>query len=155
MTSISMSLSITWEIEGEKQLVRRLQGIEATAKDWKPAFKKATDELVKVFSNEVFATQGRAVQETWPPLKPSYLAQKRKQGFTGGTLVKTGKMQKSFKSLVKADYAKVWNSVAYFQYHQSNKPRNKIPRRVMMKLGHQQREIVVKAFHEHFKKSLK
>lgn len=146
-----MPFQLTWTIEGEQQLSRNLRGIQESMGDWKPAFKKTASELKKVFSNDVFTSKGRAVGENWPPLKPTYLAEKREQGFAGGTLVKTGKMQKAFQSIVKPDSARMFNAIAYFKYHQSNQPRSSnLPRRVMMKLGNDQKTMIVKIFHTHF-----
>lgn len=150
-----MALQISWKIEGEQQLLRNLRGVSETMGSWKPAFKTISKELKDVFSNDVFATKGRAIDESWPPLKPQYLAQKRRQGFSSEPLIRTGKMQKSFKSLAKVDSATIWNAIAYSKYHQSNKARSKIPRRAMMKLGNSQKAMVVKIFHTHFIKKLK
>lgn len=146
---------LSWTIEGEKQLSRNLRGISETMGDWKPAFTKIAKDLKDVYANDVFKTKGGAIGENWPPLKPSYLAAKRKAGYSAQPLVKTGQMQKAFKSLAKTDSATIWNSIAYSKYHQSNQPRRKLPRRVMMKLGSDQKEMVVKIIHEHFIKKLK
>lgn len=147
---------LTWSIEGEQQLARNLRGINESMGDWGPAFRKTAKELKSVFANDVFQTRGSAVGENWPPLKPTYLAEKRRQGFSGEPLVKTGKMQKSFKSIVKPDSATVFNSIVYSKYHQSNKSRSSnLPRRVMMKLGQDQREMIVKVFHTHFINKIK
>lgn len=143
-----MAIELHWSIEGEQQLARRINEIDARVNNLRPAFGKAVKELKSVFSNEVFETRGRAIGENWPPLSPQYLAQKRKRGYPSQPLVATGKMKASFKTMFDANRGEVWNSVHYFQYHQSNKPRKKLPRRVMMKLGEQQRELVVKIFHE-------
>lgn len=150
-----MAFQLSWNIEGEQQLLRNLRGVNETMGDWRQAFKKTAKELKQVFSNEVFATRGGVVNERWEPLSPRYLAQKRADGYSDQPLVRTGKMQKSFKDLVKADSATIWNAIQYFKYHQSNKARSKIPRRVMMKLGNDQKEMVVKIFHTHFIKKLK
>jgi hypothetical protein len=151
-----MALSLYWEIEGEKQLVRRLRGIQAEMGDWAPAFQRTAQELKSIFSNDVFQTQGRAIGVSWPPLKPSTLREKARLGYGGrGPLERTGRMRNAFRSMFKPDMAAVWNAVAYFQYLQSNRPRRKLPRRIMMKLGHQQREIVVKIFHTHFVSKIK
>jgi phage gpG-like protein len=145
-------MQISWTIEGEVQLSRRLRGVGEGVKNWQPAFKDASDELKKVFSNDVFETQGRAIGVTWPPLSPSTLRDKTRRGFGGkGPLERSGAMRRGFQSVAKTDYAKVWNSLAYFKYHQSNKPRTKIPRRVMMRLGNAQREMVVRTFQRYFK----
>ena len=150
-----MSFQLNWTIEGEKQLSRNLRGVSETMGDWRPAFKKVAKELKDIFENDVFATRGRAIDESWKPLSPKYLAAKRAQGYPSDPLIKTGKMQKSFKSLVKVDNATIWNAIAYAKYHQSNKPRTKLPRRAMMKLGNAQKALVVKIFHTHFVKKLK
>jgi phage gpG-like protein len=149
-----MSLQLTWQIEGQQQLSRVLRGVGDGIKDWTPAFKETADELAKIFANDVFSTRGGAIGESWAPLKPAYLAQKVKAGFPADPLVRTGKMQKSFQTLFKGDYAEVWNSAVYFKYHQSSAPRKVLPRRVMMKLGNQQKELVVKIFHTYWYKKV-
>lgn len=150
-----MALQLSWKIEGEQQLLRNLRGVSESMGSWKPAFDEVAKELKDVFSNDVFSTRGKAIEENWPALKPSYLAQKRKQGYPADPLVKTGAMKNAFKSLAKTDYAKVWNAIAYAKYHQSNKPRSVLPRRAMIKLGNAQKAMVVKIFHTHFVKKLK
>ena len=142
-------MQISWKIQGEQQMMRRLRTIRIEMKDWTPAFKKTADELKGIFSNDVFRTEGGAIGRHWPALKPASAAKTRK-----GMLDVTGRMRKSFETLYKADKAVVWNSVFYFKYHQSNKPRRKLPRREMMRLGHQQRELIQKIFHSHFKKKI-
>lgn len=150
-----MAFQLSWNIEGEQQLLRNLRGVSETMGDWTPAFRKVARDLKAVFANDVFQTKGKAIEENWPPLKPTYLAQKREQGYPAQPLVKTGKMQKAFKSQFKPDSATIWNAMTYARYHQSNKPRKVLPRRVMMKLGNDQKELVVKIFHTHFIKKLK
>ena len=151
-----MAFQIFWQIEGEKQLVRNLRGIKESMGDWTPAFRKTTSELKKVFANDVFQSRGGAIGERWSPLKPQYLAQKRKQGFSSEPLVRTGKMQKAFKSMFDPNSATVWNSAQYFKYHQSNKARSSnLPRRVMMKLGNDQKVMIVRIFHRHFQIKIK
>lgn len=150
-----MGFLISWQVEGEQQLLRKLRISQDKVKDWTPAFRQVASVLKKTFSNDVFQTQGGAINERWQKLSPQYLAAKREAGFSGQPLVRTGKMQKSFKTLFKSDLAAVWNTAAYFKYHQSNKPRRKIPRRVMMKLGSQQREVIQKIFQKHYLKEFR
>ncbi len=150
-----MPFQLSWQIEGEQQLLRNLRGIRESMGDWRPAFRKVARELKDTFANDVFQTEGGAVDESWSPLSPKYLAQKRAQGFSGGTLIKTGKMKKAFKSMFDPNSATLWNAAQYFKYHQSNKPRNKLPRRVMIKLGNDQKVLVVRIFNTHFQKKLK
>lgn len=144
---------ITWSIEGEKQLSRRLRNIEGNIRDARPAFQNIANELVDTFSGDVFDTRGSAIGEKWQPLSKYTIAQKARAGYGDkGPLERTGAMRNAFRSQVATDYAAVWNTASYFKYHQSNKSRSKIPRRVMMKLGHMQREMIVKEFIAHFRK---
>lgn len=146
-------MQLTWAIEGQDQLVRKLEHIGKEVKDWTPAFKEASEKLKGVFENDVFRTQGAKINERWQPLKPSYLARKVKQGYPADPLIKTGLMKSSFYASYSKDQGEIGNSAEYFKYHQSKLPRTKIPRRIMMKLGNPQKEIVVKIFHTYwFKK---
>ena len=117
-------MELQWSIEGEQQLARRLQGVNESMGSWKPAFKKTAKVLKNTFQNDVFNTKGGVIDETWRPLSPTYLAKKREQGYPSQPLVRTGKMQRSFKDLVKPDSATIWNAIRYFKYHQSNRPRS-------------------------------
>jgi phage gpG-like protein len=141
---------LSWTIEGEMQLSRRLVLIAGKVKDWTPAFAETAYTLKNIFSNEVFATEGGAIEEHWSPLSKGYAFQKAKKFPGKGILEATGKMRNGFMTLWRPDMAAVWNDVEYFKYHQSNQPRTKMPRRVMMKLAQEQRTQVVKIFHTHF-----
>ncbi len=145
-----MSFSLEWTIEGEKQLAREMLGFTVRLKDFTIPFTDATKQLTKIFSTDVFNTQGGVIGEQWKRLSPYTVAQKARLGFPQDTLVRTGTMKKSFKSIVETHQAVIYNDVDYFKYHQSNAPRKKIPRRVMMKLGDQQKQIVVKSFQKYF-----
>ena len=149
-----MALQLEWKIEGTQELSRRLQNIGEGIKDWTPAFREASEELAGIFANEVFDTKGGTIGESWKPLTPRYLSQKLKQGYPADPLVRTGKMKNSFKTQFKADFGEVWNSMFYFKYHQSKEPRSKIPRRIMMKLGENQKQLVVKIFHTYWYKKV-
>lgn len=149
-----MALELNWQIEGEQQLSRRLQNIGEGVKDWTPAFKETADELARIFQQDVFETEGGIIGEQWAALSPTYLAKKLAEGYPATPLIRTGKMQAGFQSMFKADYAEVWNAIAYFKYHQSNRPRKKLPRRVMMKLGENQKQLVVKIFHTYWYKKV-
>lgn len=150
-----MPFQLSWSIEGEQQLLRNLRGIRESMRDWKPAYTQAAKELKSIFESDVFETKGRAINTTWKPLSPKYLAQKRREGYPPDPLIRTGEMQKSFKGRVSTDYAEISNTANYFKYHQSKAARKKIPRRIMMKLGNDQKELVVKIFHTHFVKKIK
>jgi phage gpG-like protein len=137
---------LSWTIEGETQLSRRLEGLVTGIRDMTTPFTTAADMLVKTFSSDVFSSQGAAIGEQWQRLSPYTVAQKARHGYPADPLVRTGKMQHSFTSFVASDQAVIYNTADYFKYHQSNQPRKRLPRRVMMKLGETQKEQVVKIF---------
>ena len=145
-----MGFYISFNIEGEQQISRRLGILAGRVSDWTPAFEATATTLVALFSGEVFETEGSVIDESWAPLSAKYAKQKSKKYAGKGLLEATGTMRNGFVSFADASSARVWNDVEYFKYHQSNQPRNKIPRRVMMKLADQQRETVVKIFQSYF-----
>src|SRR5262249_369123 len=98
-----MALTLTWNIEGEEQLVRRLRGIGNNLQNWRPAFEESVDQLKDTFSNDVFETQGRALGESWAPLQPTYAARKAQKYPGKGILEATGAMRRSFHTRATAD----------------------------------------------------
>lgn len=147
-------MQLSWSIEGEQQLSRKLEIMASKIKDWTPAFRETALSLKDTFSNDVFKSEGSAIGEHWSPLKKAYALQKAKKYPGKGILEATGAMRNGFMTLWRPDMAAVWNSIQYFKYHQSNQPRSKLPRRVMMKLGNTQREMIVKVFHNYFHKKV-
>lgn len=148
-----MSVYVTWSIEGEKQLSRALRGFADGVRDFRNPLTSASSKLKKTFSTESFSTQGTAVgAQRWERLSPYTVAQKARQGFPADPLIRTGKMKKSFMTLVTSNEAVIYNDAEYFGYHQSNQPRRKLPRRVMMALGNNQREMIVKEFQKYLQK---
>lgn len=146
---------LEWSIEGDKQLSRVLQGMENQLSDFREPFKSASDDLKKIYEDEVFSTDGKVINEKWERLSPYTVAQKARLGFPRDILIRTGKMRESFRTIVTSSQAVIYNDVEYFKYHQSNKPRSKIPRRVMMKLAENQKQMVVKHFQEYIRAALK
>ncbi len=147
-----MGFQLQWSIEGEKQLSRTLQRVRSDIKDLRVPFGEAARYLQRTFERDVFDTEGQTIGEKWKRLSPYTVAQKARSGFSGaGILQRTGAMRRSFKSIVATDQAVIYNTAPYFKYHQSNKPRHRIPRRVMMKIAENQREQVVKYFQEYLR----
>ncbi len=129
---------LTFEIEGEKQLVRMFRGMEIKGKDWKSTFKKIGRGLTSVFGGSVFTTRGAEIGERWKP---------RVGKGTHPLLQKTGRMRRGFKFDAKKDSLEVYNITDYFKYHQSKQPRYRLPRRIMMKLDDKRRTNIMKEFH--------
>lgn len=146
-----MSFQISWTIEGEKQLSRNLLLLSNKVKDWTPAFAETAYTLKSIFSQDVFETEGGAINESWAPLSKAYAYRKAQTHPGKGILERTGAMRNGFMTMWRPDMAQVWNDVEYFKYHQSNQARtSNLPRRVIMKLAETQRTQIVKIFHSYF-----
>lgn len=130
---------LTFTIEGEKELSRKLRGISLGVKNWRPQMKKIGNYLVQTFSGPVFTTRGAEIGEPWKPRKKSY---------PWPILEKSGRMRRGFKYQAQIAQVTILNTTDYFKYHQSKAPRTKLPRRVMMKLDRERKEGIVKIFHQ-------
>ena len=144
-----MALQLQWSIEGEQQLSRVMRGINGGFADLTKPFSESAKKLKSLYEGEVFSSRGAVIGERWERLSPYTVAQKARQGYPLDPLIRTGAMRDSFKTLVTSDHAEITNTAEYFKYHQSNQPRTRIPRRVMMKLGENQKQLVVKEFQKY------
>lgn len=139
------NLDLKFEIEGDVALNRSLEGVSADFKNWQPEFRKTGDMLIKTFRMN-FVHKGALLGEEWQALNAKYLQWKQKNGYSPNILVKTGRMMKSFKQRASPYDVEIWNTADYFAFHQSNKPRSRLPRRVMMKLTFKLRQDIVRIF---------
>lgn len=147
------NLELVFSIEGETELIRRLQGVDKDLKDWTPEFKKIGNMLLKTFRHN-FSTKGRTLGSPWAPLKPSTIAEKMRLGYPLDILVRTGLMRDSFVSKAGKYEVIVSNPIPYFVFHQSKKPRFKLPRRVMMKIDDDRKQLIVKIIQESIQDTL-
>lgn len=136
-----MAIQIDFEIEGDKQISRRLNIVADGITDFKAPLQLSASEFIRVFKAN-FSTEGGTLGEKWPARKPQFKNGSRID--TWALLRKTTRMYNSFRAQVSASELEVLNTAAQFKYHQSNKPRSKIPRRVMMKLDEARKRFVVK-----------
>lgn len=146
-------MQITWNIQGTKELSRNLRGVSLEMQDWRAPLERIATTLINTFSGDVFKTRGSAIGARWAPLSPATIARKARSG--GSPLVETGAMRDSFEKAVTADTATIGNNTPYFAYHQSNQPRSRLPRRPMMKLGNNQKTMIVREFQKEFQSKLK
>ncbi|OLE52129.1 MAG: hypothetical protein AUG51_19420 [Acidobacteria bacterium 13_1_20CM_3_53_8] len=117
-------------IDGQKQLDIAFKGFEQDLGDWTPTWGKIGDAFYKM-EKAHFRTYDFA------PLSPRYAAQKAREGFKKGILRKTDQLYDSLTSAnVAASYYHVTpRSIAigtfaiYAIYHNSTKPRRRLPRR--------------------------
>lgn len=143
---MAQGFHLSFAIEGEQQLSRRLIGLGQGVSDMSTPFNETASFLQGLFSKEVFTSQGAVLGEQWKRLSPYTIAQKARRGYPSDPLIGSGRMQNSFQSSSTATEAVIWNTSPYFKYHQSKLPRVHLPRRVMMKLGEQQKQQIVKIF---------
>lgn len=149
-------MQLEWSIEGEKQLSRRLRIASNAFQDMSKPFENSAKKLTKVYSNDVFKTEGSVIGEKWARLSPATVARKARAGMKQPSkpLVGTGAMQKSFRYQHGKDFALIENVSDYFKYHQSNQARSRIPRRIMMKIAESQKTLVVRIFQKYLKEQL-
>ena len=132
------------DIEGEKQLSRRLITIPKNIGNFKkPLFRIGGEVRGSIDTN--FSGRG-SLFGRWVP---------RKDNKPHPILEKTGKMRSNFKQNLGPYYVEIYNPTPYFKYHQSNKPRKKLPRRVMMKIDNIRRQFIQKEFQRHIIESMR
>lgn len=133
-----MPVVLTGDIEGERQLSRRLLVMADGVKDWSEPLDRIGSDLRASFDTNF--NLGGSLFGGWAPRKKSY---------PYPILQKTGMMRGSFEQQTERDFVKLHNTSEYFPFHQSNQPRSKLPRRVMMKIDQQSKRDIQKAFQEY------
>ena len=122
-------------LEGEAQVSRRLMIVSTGITNFESPLRSIGSELQKTFQDN-FSQEG-AIFGGWAP---------RKQDYPWPILNKTGRMRQGFKQNLGPHELLIYNVVPYFKYHQSNKPRAHLPRRVMMKINNDNKLFIVRAF---------
>lgn len=130
-------MQLKFIIEGEEQLSRNLRNVSLEMGNWFGTFKEIGGRLQTLFSGTVFESEGREIGEPWA---------KRKKEYPWKPLQKSGRMRGGFNYNAKKDSVTISNRVSYFAYHQSNKPRYRLPRRVMMKIDDQRKMDIIHTF---------
>ena len=136
-----MGVKVTFEIEGDKEVSMEL-GIEADKiSKWTEPLEKIDTELLYSIDQN-FSSSGALFDDAGAWVE-------RKGDYPWPILEKTGNMRGNFHSQVFNDYLVIKNPTEYFKYHQSNKPRKALPRRVMMKIDSIRRTFIIKKFQEY------
>lgn len=126
-------------VEGEVIVDRVLQGIEDRARDISPAW-PAVIRVFQQIQTQVFASEGGSTGAPWPQLAPSTQAQRRRLGFgpQHPILQRTGTLMRALTigegayistTPTTLRYLLSQETVPYFKYHQSLRPRKRLPRR--------------------------
>lgn len=151
-----MPLKINFTIEGDKQVDVLMDRMVKGVSNFREPLKESAAYMEKQIQNQ-FNSGGGQFSGTpggskWDRLSEPYATNKSKSYPGKGTLVRTGKMKNSFKSFVSRSVATISNTTSYFKYHQSNKSRSKLPRRVMMAIGTGQQTQIFKFFNKYLNK---
>lgn len=128
-------------LEGEQQLSRRLGIVADGVEDFSPAFEMIEKELLHSVDQN-FSQRG-ALFGGWPA---------RKDNNPWPLLEKTGELRDGFVSQLRSDALEIGNSDPKFKFHQSNQPRTRLPRRVMLKIDQERKVYISKAFQEYLVK---
>ena len=139
---------LRWRIEGVPELSRILMTTARKVSSLKVPLWRAS-KLILADVEENFETEGRLVGG-WKPLAPSTVAGRMREGYGGEhpILQKTGALRQSFYSRVDNRRAFVSASSPYFAFHQSRKPRTRLPRRAMLVLTDRTRQNIVEEFYK-------
>lgn len=143
-------MQITITVRGNKEFIRKMQRSGKNMDNHRTAFKKIGKALKSYYANEAFASEGGVFGAPWPPLKSRTVRSRTAQ--VGGSLaagvgaaqmlVRSGRMKRSFFYKAEKDSVVITNSADYFKYHQSEKPRRKIPRRQMIGINNKVKRLV-------------
>jgi phage gpG-like protein len=77
-----------------------------------------------------FQSGGSMQKPAWRPLKPSTLQEKRRKGYSGTPLIRTGHLRQSFRQFYDNNQAGVGSEVPYSQYHETGT--RFVPQRAML-----------------------
>lgn len=159
-------ITIRLVIEGEVVLSRTLDGLEERLRDLSGAW----PAIVSTFRGIVaraFATEGVSTGQAWKPLAPATVRDREGGPFRGRPgaspgiqkvrfpgahpiLERTGMLRRSLATdqglgftTMTPQSLDVGSKVPYFKYHQSPKPRKKLPRRAPVLLTEQDRQDLV------------
>lgn len=131
-------MDISAEIEGDKQVSRRLGIMADGVTNFREPMRDIAGELQKSFQDN-FDSQGGLFQGGWPK-------RQNEASYDHPILDDSGHMRGGFRERVGQWSATLWNVVPYFRYHQSNKARKTaLPRRIMIKVDAQRKTFIVKA----------
>jgi len=108
------------------QVTKKLNQVAKDIKNFKEPFKKAGDDLLKMYGVDNFQKQGGAIGDSWKGLSPATLKMRAaRSGYykknpiqTNKKLVWTGKLKKGFEKVVSRTKLIIKNDVNYFKYHQ-------------------------------------
>ncbi len=127
-------VQMTVRIEGGKATQDMLRRVSKVMTDMKSGFDSTAEYLLKVFTVDVFESEGAVYGRRWTPLNPEYAAWKSTRYPGRGILERSGNMRRGFKSVTTRDYLLIKNGVPYLQKHQKGEG---VPQRIIVDLTQQ------------------
>jgi phage gpG-like protein len=136
-------ITISVGLEGAEEFVNHLDTREKHAENLSVPFAKIGAMLMKSFDIN-FVSFGALFQlGGWKAPAHDY----------GHPLMQDkGVMRRSFQSRTGKDRAEFWNLAPYFKYHQSNQPRKRLPRRIMLGIDETHRRKIVRTIQQYVMK---
>lgn len=139
-----MAVWLSATLEGQVELDRILATTDLNLSNFKVPLTRAKEQLFKTTDSN-FSLAGK-LMGGWQP---------RKKIYRHPILDKTGTMRHNFRAKTTTTRLEIWNTTPYFKYHQSNKSRKRLPRRVMLKIIQADKTRISKYFQQYMADSLK
>ena len=144
---------VSVNVSGDTVVIAQLDATEARARDLTPVWPL----VVRVFQGAVvraFASEGATTGAPWPQLKPATRADRRRLGFPPAhpILQRTGRLLRALTigegayvatTATSMRYVVSDQEVPYFKFHQSRRPRGKLPRRAPVLLTADDRDALM------------
>ena len=155
-----LRVTITGHLDGLRILDRQLDGLEARIADARPAWPRVL-EIFQRMARETFDSEGASnAGRKWPELRPATIRQREREGFPGrhpilqrtGSLMRSVTQQTSDTILVQTPtYFAVGSAHPVIVYHQSLRPRKKLPRRAVVDFTTDQRHELLRPLSQYFR----
>lgn len=145
-------MSFTISMNGQDRVLDKFDKLKNDLENFEPILDEVGEYIISK-TDETFASQGGAIQESWAPLTPQTLYQKQRLGFGGkGILERTGALRKGFFKEVQKFLVRVTNKMSYYKYHQLGG--KTLPQRVMLKSTENMKQDIVEIFNKSIRESL-
>jgi phage gpG-like protein len=138
-------VAINIGVQGVTEVSAYLEGVSKKLTDYSQPLQEATEYMQEEIQIN-FTEKGDRLGKRWKP---------RKKDYDWEILQRTGHMRDSFKDKqVGKGTSQIYNTAPYFVFHQSNQPRKKLPRRVMLRIGADQQSEIYRIFNKYVGKSI-
>lgn len=147
------------EVKGLKESLAKMESRRSLVKTmFKETLRDVGEWYIDFLQNDVWETEGAVFGEPWASLDPEY-AEKKAKFYPGrGILERSGKLRTSWRLYTTAQYALIENTARndqgqyYALFHQ--KGTNRLPQRIIAKIGEQQKNKIYQMFAEGLTKRL-